>query len=63
MSDEFRAFNNRIIVPVAMVLMLFGFAALCQPWSEILHQYSVAITLVGLVLFIIFARFGPPRKA
>lgn len=63
MSDEFRAFSNRYIVPVSMFLMIFGFFSLCQPWSHVLHRYSVAITLVGLVLFTIFARFGPaPRK-
>ena len=63
MSDEFRAFNNRCIVPLSMFLMIFGFVALCQPWSRVLHAYSVTITLVGLVLFSIFARFGPsPRK-
>jgi hypothetical protein len=62
-SDEFRAFNNKYIVPLSMFLMIFGFVALCQPWSRVLHSYSVAITLVGLVLFSIFARFGPaPRK-
>jgi hypothetical protein len=59
MSDEFRAFNNRYIVPLSMFLMIFGFVALCQPWSRVLHTYSVTITLVGLVLFSIFARFGP----
>jgi hypothetical protein len=41
-----------------MVLMIGGFVALCQPWSEWLHSYSVTITLVGLVIFTIFARFG-----
>jgi hypothetical protein len=58
-SDGFRTFNNRYIVPLSMVLMIFGFVALCQPWSRELHSYSVTITLVGLVLFTIFARFGP----
>ena len=62
MSDDFRTFNNKVIVPVAMVLMILGFIALCQPWSMLLHRYSVAITLAGLVLFTIFARFGPAQK-
>ena len=63
MSDEFRTFNNRYIVPLSMFLMIFGFIALCQPWSRDLHSYSVVITLVGLVLFTTFARFGPvPSK-
>ena len=59
MSDGFRAFNARYIVPLSMILMIVGFVALCQPWSRVLHDYSVAITLVGLALFTIFARFAP----
>jgi hypothetical protein len=58
MDSQFRAFNNKYIVPLAMVLMIGGFVALCQPWNEWLHGYSVTITLVGLVIFTIFARFG-----
>jgi hypothetical protein len=58
MNSQFRAFNNKYVVPLAMILMIGGFVALCQPWSEWLHSYSVAITLVGLVIFTIFARFG-----
>jgi len=46
-------------VPLAMLLMILGFVFLCQPWSEFLHAYSVAITLLGLILFTIFARFAP----
>ena len=61
MTDGFRRFNSSIIVPTAMVLMVAGFVALCQPWSAWLHEYSVAITLVGLVLFTIFARFRSAR--
>ena len=63
MTDGFRRFNSSVIVPVAMVLMVAGFVALCQPWSALLHEYSVAITLVGLVLFTVFARFGPAKGA
>jgi hypothetical protein len=42
-----------------MLLMILGFIFLCQPWSQLLHAYSVAVTLVGLILFTIFARFAP----
>ena len=42
-----------------MLLMILGFIFLCQPWSEFLHAYSVAITLLGLILFTIFTRFAP----
>ena len=41
-----------------MLLMIGGFVALCQPWSEWLHAYSVTFTLIGLAIFTIFARFG-----
>jgi hypothetical protein len=58
-SDGFRTFNARFIVPLAMTLMILGFIFLCQPWSAFLHDYSVVITLIGLVLFSIFARFAP----
>ncbi len=63
MSDGFRTFNARVIVPLAMALMILGFVFLCQPWNALLHDYSVVITLIGLVLFSIFARFAPaPRR-
>ena len=63
MTDGFRRFNSTFLVPAAMVLMVVGFVALCQPWSALLHEYSVAITLAGLVLFTIFARFGSAKGA
>jgi hypothetical protein len=58
MRDVHRQFIGRYIVPVAMLLMISGFICLCQPWSELLHAYSVAVTLSGLILFSIFARFA-----
>jgi hypothetical protein len=58
MRDVHRQFIGRYIVPVAMLLMISGFIFLCQPWSELLHAYSVAVTLFGLILFSIFARFA-----
>jgi hypothetical protein len=51
-----------VIVPFAMALMIGGLIFLCQPWFEVLHRYSVTITLIGLILFTIFARFGPADK-
>ena len=33
-----------------MILMIVGFVCLCQPWSEVLHAYSVTITLIGLIV-------------
>ena len=59
MRGEYRRFIGKYIVPLAMLLMILGFVCLCQPWSEFLHVYSVAITLLGLILFTIFARLAP----
>jgi hypothetical protein len=59
MRSEYRELIGKYVVPLAMLLMILGFVCLCQPWSEFLHVYSVAITLVGLVLFTIFARLAP----
>jgi len=59
MRDKYRQFIGRYVVPFSMLLMILGFIFLCQPWSEFLHAYSVAITLLGLILFTIFTRFAP----
>ena len=59
MREEYRQLIGKYLVPLAMLLMILGFIFLCQPWSEWLHAYSVAVTLVGLFLFTIFARFAP----
>jgi len=59
MRGEYRQFIGKYIVPLAMLLMILGLVCLCQPWSEFLHVYSVAITLLGLFLFTIFARLAP----
>jgi hypothetical protein len=44
-----------------MVLMALGIAALCQPWSLMLHQYSVAMIIAGLVAFNVFSRIRSPE--
>jgi len=43
-----------------MALMLLGIVALCQPWSEFLHRYSILTIIVGLVAFNVFSRITPP---
>ena len=43
-----------------MVLMLFGILALCQPWSDFLHRYSVLMIIIGLLAFNVFSRIAPP---
>jgi hypothetical protein len=63
MRDEHRQLIGKYVVPLAMLLMILGFIFLCQPWIEFLLVYSVAITIAGLILFTIFARFAPePSK-
>jgi hypothetical protein len=59
MRDEHRQLIGNYLVPLAMLLMILGFICLCQPWIEFLHVYSVVITIAGLILFTIFARFAP----
>ena len=59
MREEYRQLIGKYLVPLAMWLMILGFIFLCQPWSQLLHAYSVAVTHVGLILFTIFARFAP----
>jgi hypothetical protein len=59
MRSEYRRFIGKYVVPLAMLLMILGFVCLCQPWNEFLHVYSVAITLLGLIPFTIFARLAP----
>jgi hypothetical protein len=44
---------------VSMALMLLGIVALCQPWSEFLHRWSVLTIIVGLVAFNVFSRIRP----
>jgi hypothetical protein len=43
----------------SMALMMFGIVALCQPWSEFLHRWSVLMIIVGIVAFNVFSRIRP----
>ena len=56
-----REFNARYLERAAMTLMVIGVIALCQPWIMVLHQYSVLITLIGLIGFNIAAHIPPPE--
>lgn len=55
----FRSANQKWIIPVAQSTMIFGIIALCQPWIEPLHRYGLTITLIGLIAFSVFTKFGP----
>lgn len=56
---DFRTLSARVLEPASQWIMILGIVALMQPWIEILHIYSVTITLVGLVGFIVFSHIKP----
>jgi hypothetical protein len=58
----FREISHRVLEPASQWLMVLGIVALCQPWIEALHRYSVTIILVGLVGFSIFSKIRPAAK-
>ena len=60
---SFRELNQKYIEPIAQWTMIFGIIALCQPWIKWLHEWSVAITLVGLVTFLVAIHIAPPELA
>jgi hypothetical protein len=56
---SFKQVSARYLEPISMWLMVFGIAALCQPWSLDLHRYGITIVLVGLIGFSIFSKIKP----
>ena len=44
-------------------LMVAGITALMQPWSLLLHRFSVSVILIGLVGFSIFSKLPSRPKA
>lgn len=57
-----RVFNQRFLEPGCMALMILGIIFLCQPWVQILHQYSVTIMLIGLIGFNVSVHIPAPEK-
>ena len=57
---SFRETNQRVLIPAAQTLMIFGIVALCQPWIEVLHRYGLSIILTGLVSFMITTKIPAP---
>ena len=49
----------RRLETASMALMLFGIVALCQPWVEPLHRYSILLIILGLIAFNVFSRIAP----
>jgi hypothetical protein len=54
--------HARKLEMLSMLVMIFGVIALCQPWNLFLHSYGATIILLGLIMFNIFSRIGPPRR-
>jgi len=54
---------SRRLESASMALMMFGIGALCQPWVEVLHRYSILLVIVGLVAFNVFSRIPPAPQA
>jgi hypothetical protein len=49
----------RQLESASMALMMFGIVALCQPWFEVLHRYSILVIIIGLLAFNVFSRIEP----
>jgi hypothetical protein len=56
-----RVFNQRFLEPGAQLLMILGIIFLCQPWLPFLHQWSVAVMLLGLIGFNVAVHIPPPE--
>jgi len=53
----------RQLESASMALMMFGIVALCQPWIEVLHRYSILLIILGLLAFNVFSRVKPEQAA
>ena len=61
-QQRFRRFNQKLLEPGSMWLMILGIIFLCQPWIEVLHQWSVTVMLIGLVGFNVAVHIPPPDR-
>ena len=53
----------RQLESASMALMMLGIVALCQPWVEVLHRYSILLIILGLLAFNVFSRIEPAPAA
>jgi len=58
----FKEVSARYLEPASIWTMILGIVALCQPLDLTLHSYGVAIILLGLAGFNVFARIKPPPR-
>jgi hypothetical protein len=59
---DFKSVSARLLEPTSQWVMIFGIAALMQPWSAFLHYYGVTITIIGLAGFIVFSHIKPDES-
>ena len=59
----FKEISAKYLEPTAQWTMIIGIITLVQPWNLFLHRYSVTITLIGLVGFIVFSHIKPDPTA
>lgn len=59
---RWRALNRKYFEPGSILLMVLGIAALCQPWSLVLHRYGVTTILIGLVGFMVTSKIAPEEQ-
>jgi hypothetical protein len=57
-----REFNQRFLEPGSQWAMVLGIIFLCQPWFEVLHEYSVTLMLIGIIAFNIAVHIPKPVK-
>jgi hypothetical protein len=57
-----RVFNQKVLEPGSQWLMILGIVFLCQPWIEVLHQWSVTVMLIGIIAFNFAVHIPPPEK-
>jgi len=58
---NFRVFNQKVLEPGSMWLMILGIIFLCQPWVPLLPEWSVLILLIGIIAFNVALHVPPPE--
>ena len=58
-----RVFNQKVLEPGSMSLMILGIVFLCQPWVLWLHEWSVLVMILGIVGFNFAVHIPPPEKS
>ena len=57
-----RVFNQKVLEPGSMWLMILGIIFLCQPWVLWLHEWSVLVMLIGIIGFNVAVHIPAPEK-